>query len=219
MNISSASITFSSEFFSQPPTAGASGTFRAIASDRVEFAADSAIKLNLLPTSTTTYTINNFPAVQLGGAAIININGYAASFAKIKGIHIRVSAYDPDSASSGTVSVTITDLFNRIQGPANQVLLVLVAAGLAPLGEEALFRGLLLPALTRRVGLIGGVAISAALFALLHFNAFAFLPLFAFGLALGAAYWMTGSLLVPILMHAVFNAVNSTLLMVLPAGF
>ncbi len=113
----------------------------------------------------------------------------------------------------------ITDLFNRIQGPANQILLVLVAAGLAPLGEEALFRGLLLPALTRRLGLIAGVAISAALFALLHFNAFAFLPLFTFGLALGAAYWMTGSLLVPILMHAAFNAVNSTLLMVLPAGF
>jgi hypothetical protein len=112
MNLPSSSITFSSEFFSQPATAGASGTFRAIASDRVEFAADSAIKLNLLPTVTTTYTINNFPAVQLGGAAIININGFAASFAKIKGIHIRVSAYDPDSASSGTVSVTITDLFN-----------------------------------------------------------------------------------------------------------
>jgi hypothetical protein len=112
MNLPSSSITFSSEFFSQPATAGASGTFRAIASDRVEFAADSAIKLNLLPTATTTYTINNFPAVQLGGAAIININGFAASFAKIKGIHIRVSAYDPDSASSGTVSVTITDLFN-----------------------------------------------------------------------------------------------------------
>lgn len=112
MNLPSSSITFSSEFFSQPATPGASGTFRAIASDRVEFAADSAIKLNLLPTSTTTYTINNFPAVQLGGAAIININGFAASFAKIKGIHIRVSAYDPDSASSGTVAVTITDLFN-----------------------------------------------------------------------------------------------------------
>jgi hypothetical protein len=112
MNIPSASITFSSEFFSQPPTAGASGTFRAIASDRVEFACDSAIKLNLLPTSGTTYTINNFPSAQLNGSAIININGFAASFSKIKGIHIRVSAYDPDSEASGTVSVAITDLFN-----------------------------------------------------------------------------------------------------------
>jgi len=111
MIIPSASILFESGFGWTPPTPGAAGSFRGVASDRVEVAATSAIKLNLLPTSTTTYLLDNFPAIELDGASVQTLSGFAASFEKVKGIHIRVSAYDPDSASSGTVTVTLTDLF------------------------------------------------------------------------------------------------------------
>lgn len=112
MIVPSASILFESGFLWQPPTAGATGAFRGVASDRVELAVDSAIKLNLLPTAAGTYLIDNFPAVELADVPIQTLSGFAASFAKIKGIHVRVSAYDPDSASSGSVTVTMTDIFN-----------------------------------------------------------------------------------------------------------
>jgi hypothetical protein len=111
MIIPSASIVFESGFSWTPPTAGAAGSFRGVATDRVEVAATSAIKLNLLPVATTTYLLNNFPAIELGGVSVQTLSGFASSFEKVKGIHIRVSAYDPDSASSGTVTVTLTDLF------------------------------------------------------------------------------------------------------------
>lgn len=111
MIISSASIAFESGFLWTPPTPGVAGSFQGVASDRVELTATSAIKLNLLPTSTTTYLLDNFPAIELDGAAVQTLSGYAASFDKIKGVHIRVSAYDPLSASSGTVTATLTDVF------------------------------------------------------------------------------------------------------------
>lgn len=111
MIIPSASIAFESGFLWTPPTAGVAGSFQGVASDRVEMTASSAIKLNLLPTSTTTYLLDNFPAIELDGAAVQTLSGYAASFDKIKGVHIRVSAYDPLSASSGTVTATLTDVF------------------------------------------------------------------------------------------------------------
>ena len=111
MIIPSASIVFESGFSLTPPTAGAAGSFRGVAADRVEVSATSAIKLNLLPVSTTTYLLDNFPAIELDNVSVQTLSGFAASFEKVKGIHIRVSAYDRDSARSGTVTVTLTDLF------------------------------------------------------------------------------------------------------------
>jgi hypothetical protein len=111
MIIPSASIVFESGFSWTPPTAGAAGSFRGVASDRVEVSATSAIKLNLLPVATTTYLLDNFPAIELDNVSVQTLSGFASSFEKVKGIHIRVSAYDPDSASSGTVTATLTDLF------------------------------------------------------------------------------------------------------------
>jgi hypothetical protein len=111
MIISSASIAFESGFLWTPPTPGVAGSFQGVAASRVELDSTSAIKLNLLPTSTTTYLLNNFPAIQLGGSAVQTLSGFAASFDKVKGIHVCVSAYDPLSASSGTVTATLTDLF------------------------------------------------------------------------------------------------------------
>lgn len=111
MIVPTASIAFESGFLWTPPTPGVSGSFQGVASDRVELSATSAIKLNLLPTATTTYLLDNFPAIELDNIAVQTLSGYAASFDKIKGVHIRVSAYDPLSASSGTVTATLTDVF------------------------------------------------------------------------------------------------------------
>jgi len=83
----------------------------------------------------------------------------------------------------------------------------------APVIEEAFFRGVLLPVLLRKYAVLPALLVSALFFALVHGHTLAILPLLVLGLGLGAAYLQTGNLLVPICMHAVFNAMNLLLLL------
>jgi membrane protease YdiL (CAAX protease family) len=82
------------------------------------------------------------------------------------------------------------------------VLAVLVA----PVSEELLFRGLLLPAMMRQVGPRLAILAGSLLFAAIHFSVSAMAPLFIFAIALNLAYIYTRSLAVPIIMHMLFNA-------------
>ncbi len=86
---------------------------------------------------------------------------------------------------------------------------ILALAGLSSLGEELLFRGLLTPVI--------GVLASAALFGLVHqmrgpsrwvWAGWAT----AVGLLFGTLFALTGSLVGPLLAHAIVNAVNLTYL-------
>ncbi len=84
----------------------------------------------------------------------------------------------------------------------------LVAIVIAPPAEEALFRGLIYPAIKRagfpRLALWG----SALLFAAVHWNLPSLLPLILLALVLIWLYERTGNLLAPIAAHALFNALN-----------
>lgn len=78
----------------------------------------------------------------------------------------------------------------------------------APLVEEFVFRGWVQRNLSARWGSTAGVAVTAALFALLHWPA-SWLPFFFLvGLVMGASYEVSGRLFVPVLQHMVFNAVT-----------
>ena len=83
---------------------------------------------------------------------------------------------------------------------------VAVATLVAPLFEEMVFRGFLLPALSRRMGAPGAVVLTATLFGLLHGRAYAG-PTFALGLLLGWLYGRTGRLWVSVGCHGAHNAV------------
>lgn len=86
---------------------------------------------------------------------------------------------------------------------------------LAPLAEEFLFRGLLLPLLVRRIGAVAGLVLTTLGFAALHADLGTFMPLAVFSVALSLAYARTGSLWVPVMMHALFNGTNLALLLAL----
>ncbi len=83
---------------------------------------------------------------------------------------------------------------------------------LAPVFEEFFFRGVLLPWAVRRAGFWPGIAFVSLLFAGIHFHLPSFLPLFLLSTMFCTAYARTRSLLVPIGMHACFNAVTVILL-------
>ncbi|MCX6967733.1 MAG: CPBP family intramembrane metalloprotease [Verrucomicrobia bacterium] len=87
---------------------------------------------------------------------------------------------------------------------------ILLAAGMAgviaPVTEEFLFRGYFYGVLRRYLGVLPAMLLVSALFAAIHMNGPVFLPLFVLAICFTLAYEATGSLLAPMLMHALFNS-------------
>lgn len=86
--------------------------------------------------------------------------------------------------------------------------LLFLAVVAAPVAEEIFFRGIALPVLSRRLGPWAAVGATSLVFSAIHLDLTAAPPLFVLGLAFGLAYLYTGSLTVPIAMHAFVNAVS-----------
>lgn len=86
----------------------------------------------------------------------------------------------------------------------------------APLGEEVFFRGYLFRFLGARTPVWLAYAGSACAFAGIHLNPSGFLVYVAIALVLAGAYRRTGALLVPVLAHAVHNAITLLLLYASP---
>jgi membrane protease YdiL (CAAX protease family) len=79
----------------------------------------------------------------------------------------------------------------------------------APLSEELLFRGFLQAALARsRLGFAGGAVIASLLWTALHagYSIPGIIEVFVIGLFFSWLLWRTGSLLVPIVCHALYNS-------------
>lgn len=89
------------------------------------------------------------------------------------------------------------------------------AVVLAPLFEEMIFRGVLLPVATRQLGPVWGVLLSAAVFAVAHLSLGELLPLLVLGLGLGWLRWSGGRLGSCVLMHALWNALTFSNLVLL----
>jgi uncharacterized protein len=94
------------------------------------------------------------------------------------------------------------------------VTMVVLTVVVAPVVEELLFRGCLYRFLKAKLSMAVALGLSGLLFALLHYNLLSLVPLFILGVVLAYAYERTGSIKVPILIHAIFNA-NTIILIVL----
>ncbi|MDK2411044.1 CPBP family glutamic-type intramembrane protease [Aphanizomenon sp. PH219] len=80
------------------------------------------------------------------------------------------------------------------------------AAIAAPFFEEFLFRGFLLPSLTRYTSVWGAILISSLLFAAAHLSLSEILPLTALGIVLGIVYTRSRNLLSSMLLHSLWNS-------------
>ncbi|NCC53177.1 MAG: CPBP family intramembrane metalloprotease [Spartobacteria bacterium] len=112
------------------------------------------------------------------------------------------------------IMMMVTDTYP----PAIRVYLLIMAVALAPFYEEILFRGIALPYLAAKIKTGPALLVVSALFALIHFHLPSAVPLFIIAMAFGLAYLRTGSLLVPITMHMIFNSVNLILMFVVRNG-
>lgn len=90
--------------------------------------------------------------------------------------------------------------------PIALVLFFLTAAVAAPLFEEFLFRGFLLPSLTRYVPVWAAIGLSSLLFGVAHLSLSEIIPLTTLGIVLGVVYTRTRNLLAPMLLHSIWNS-------------
>ncbi|MEP0891146.1 MULTISPECIES: type II CAAX endopeptidase family protein [unclassified Leptolyngbya] len=97
-------------------------------------------------------------------------------------------------------------------------LFLFTAAIAAPIFEETLFRGFLLPSLTRYLPASGAIALSSLIFAIAHLSLSEVLPLTALGAILGFVYVRSRNLLAPILLHCLWNSITMIGLFILGSG-
>ncbi|MBE9045707.1 CPBP family intramembrane metalloprotease [Pleurocapsales cyanobacterium LEGE 10410] len=111
-------------------------------------------------------------------------------------------------------------LFLALQAQDKVALLVFfsTASIAAPIFEEIMFRGFLLPSLTRYVSVTGAIVISGLIFAIAHLSLSEVLPLATLGIVLGVVYTRSRSLLAPMLLHCLWNSGTLVSLFVLGSG-
>jgi len=88
----------------------------------------------------------------------------------------------------------------------------------APIFEEILFRGFLLPSLTRYMPVWGAIALSAVIFAVAHLSFSEVLPLAVLGAVLGFVYTRSRNLLSSMLVHSLWNSATMVGLLILGSG-
>jgi uncharacterized protein len=113
---------------------------------------------------------------------------------------------------AGANKQQIVDLFTGSQTIGQRVLIILLAVVIAPAAEEFIFRFFIYGVLKRYGGAFLGVVLNSLLFAAVHTHLPSFAALFALGCCFTIAYEWSGSILVSMTMHALFNSVTLTLL-------
>jgi membrane protease YdiL (CAAX protease family) len=98
----------------------------------------------------------------------------------------------------------LTQMFGG--GAVGMALTFALVAVVAPVLEEVLLRGVVLGALTRRIGTWGAILASAAVFSLLHLDLWSLLPFAFLGIGLGWLAVRGRSLWPAVLAHVLYNA-------------
>jgi hypothetical protein len=117
-----------------------------------------------------------------------------------------------------TLAADLKLFAEMMRDPVWPLLVLIVGLG-APLSEELLMRGLLLPALaTSRLRFEGAAVVSALAWTLLHtgYSLAGLVEVFLIGVLFAWLVWRTGSLWVPIACHAIYNTLLILALKVFP---
>ncbi len=103
-------------------------------------------------------------------------------------------------------AMKLTKIFIQANSFGTIIVNMFLIAVIPAIGEELLFRGVLIRFFKKWSGSIHlAVILSSFLFSALHLQFYGFLPRFALGLILGYSFVWTGSLWIPIILHFVNN--------------
>jgi membrane protease YdiL (CAAX protease family) len=164
-----------------------------------------------------------FRGFKLG--SVFGIDRMPVGRSLLLGISLLISAYPTVFAVGVLTSILLkinptTDvqevmrIFENAATAAERIPIILLAVVIAPVAEELAFRGYLYGVIKRFFGAVPALVLSGILFALIHLNLPSFFPLLVLGWVFALAYELSGSLLVPMTMHALFNALNLILALV-----
>ncbi|MDB6005991.1 MAG: hypothetical protein JWR15_2978 [Prosthecobacter sp.] len=103
--------------------------------------------------------------------------------------------------------------FQESSGIGFKILVIIAAVVIAPLAEETLFRGFVYGVLKRYTDAPFAALSSSLMFAIIHMHVGSLMPLWMLAVLLCLAYEITGCLLVPMLLHAIFNGVSIVAMM------
>ena len=106
----------------------------------------------------------------------------------------------------GATKQNIVELFSGSVSMQQRVMIIVLAVAVAPVAEELVFRFFLYGVLKRYFGILAGLLVNALLFAAVHQHLPSFAPLFILGCCFTLAYEWSGSILVPMTMHSLFNS-------------
>jgi CAAX protease family protein len=112
----------------------------------------------------------------------------------------------------GSSRQNIIEFFSGSRTLQQRIMIIVFAIAVAPVIEEFLFRFFLYNVIKRYFGRLVGVTFSALLFAAAHAHFPSFVPLFVLGSCFAIAYEWSGSLLVAMTMHSLFNSLTLTAL-------
>jgi uncharacterized protein len=130
------------------------------------------------------------------------LGGYFAAFPLVIGVSLlNQRIWQGQGGSNPILSIAAQN-----QDPAALVLIFITAAIAAPFFEETLFRGFLLPSLTRYMPTWGAILLSSFIFAIVHLSLSEVLPLMALAIVLGFVYTKTQNLLASMLLHSLWNS-------------
>lgn len=112
----------------------------------------------------------------------------------------------------------ILELVLNERDPIALGMFLFTAAVAAPIFEEILFRGFLLPSLTRYMPTWGAIGLSSLIFSVAHLSFSEVLPLTVLGAILGFVYARSRNLASSILLHSTWNSVTMIGLFLLGSG-
>jgi membrane protease YdiL (CAAX protease family) len=112
----------------------------------------------------------------------------------------------------GSSKQNIVEFFSGSRTIEQRMMIIVFAVAIAPVVEEFLFRFFIYGVLKRYFGRLLGVTFSALLFAAAHAHLPSFVPLLVLGSCFAIAYEWSGSILVAMTMHSLFNSLTLTAL-------
>lgn len=148
---------------------------------------------------------------------VFGLTGVATSRKFLLGLGLLVSAYPliilaqmisyAFTAPEARVQDVVTFLLNTDKW-SERITVSVLAVIMAPMLEELIFRGYLYGVIRKYGGRVSAILVTSLIFAAIHVHLPAMLALFVLAVVLCLAYERTGSLWVPIFMHASFNSVS-----------
>ena len=108
----------------------------------------------------------------------------------------------------GSSRQEIVDLFTSSHTVTQRVMIIILAVVIAPMAEEFIFRFFIHGVLRRYFGIAIALIFNSLLFAAAHTHLPSIAPLFVLGGCFTLAYEWSGSILVSMGMHALFNSIQ-----------